>query len=999
MNGDMRRLGLGAALLLLGLLLAPSLWAGDGNNNFRLAVTDAPDDSADSNARDIVSGCDLDQDGRYEIIITDYSYGGRAHVYEIVGNDALAWVWSSPGTDSPEWAPARAVQVADLDADGRGEILLSICQNGAAPGTAGIHVFEWDAVTDNGYGATPIAVFPIDATLTGGFTEDFAVADLDDDLRPEILYLNRGSFEQNRCYVLSITGSFENSWSVNAEAFYRQDAGDLNGPPWDVAVADLDGDGFKEAIYSLRDGGGGMFIVEATGPDSYVPAITLHLDPYANGYSLEGMAAADVNSDGKDELYVALQRTGNVASSGPLILVSSGDEVAAMTFADNVRYLRDDGAGCYGLAIGDQDHGAGSDGPDIYLTSFGSESVGGFIQDFEIVGSDLLAPASYVEHVIFQDLASAWPGGFFQIDIPGVDLDGDGRREVVVSYTGETATGVYFRILEFDPNDPALTLVTPNGGESWTEGTSETIVWSSGNFIGGVDLDYTTDGGITWKSIVKYFPNHGSYNWSVPFDPADQVLVRIAAAGSGAPFDLSDDYFTIAVCVNQPPIAAAGADQTLAATSPAGAAVTLDGSGSTDPDHDPLTYTWYENGEVIAGPTSEATSQITLALGVHDLELTVDDGKGGAATDQVTITVEEGLEMFSLYANKFVEIRECDGSEGWAGSNGKLTVLTGTPSTMAIDLRALGDITIYRDNTIAGDVISNASIHLDPRSTVTGATIEHAARLPLPLPDPVFTAGGNNVVVAKKGSRSLTPGSYGNVTVGKSGKLYLRAGEYYWTSLRLGQSSEILMDLSEGSLQVNIVGSLTTGDDAVIAIAPAGSSTTRAVLFTVLDDGVVSLGNAVTFMGTLLAPQAHVKTSSELRMQGAIYADSITGLKRAVFLHHSSMQQLPKPAGVMDEKTAAWPQEFALLPNFPNPFNPETEIRFALPEASFVVLKIFNTLGEEIRILVEAPLAPGTHSVHWDGTDRHGSLVVSGVYLCRLQAGGFSQVRKMSLVR
>jgi hypothetical protein len=103
----------------------------------------------------------------------------------------------------------------------------------------------------------------------------------------------------------------------------------------------------------------------------------------------------------------------------------------------------------------------------------------------------------------------------------------------------------------------------------------------------------------------------------------------------------------------------------------------------------------------------------------------------------------------------------------------------------------------------------------------------------------------------------------------------------------------------------------------------------------------------------------------------------------------------------------ALPKEFELLPNFPNPFNPETEIRFALPEANRVVVRIFNTLDEEIRTLVEAEYEAGYHGVLWDGKDKNGTSVVSGVYLCKLQvvdpakgeAGSFSQVRKMSLIR
>jgi hypothetical protein len=101
----------------------------------------------------------------------------------------------------------------------------------------------------------------------------------------------------------------------------------------------------------------------------------------------------------------------------------------------------------------------------------------------------------------------------------------------------------------------------------------------------------------------------------------------------------------------------------------------------------------------------------------------------------------------------------------------------------------------------------------------------------------------------------------------------------------------------------------------------------------------------------------------------------------------------------MAEAEAGIPAGYALLQNYPNPFNPETEMRFQLPEAGYVVVKIFNINGEEIRTLVDAPYQAGYHRVRWDGKDKNGNAVASGVYLYQLQAGGFSQVRKMSLLR
>lgn len=93
------------------------------------------------------------------------------------------------------------------------------------------------------------------------------------------------------------------------------------------------------------------------------------------------------------------------------------------------------------------------------------------------------------------------------------------------------------------------------------------------------------------------------------------------------------------------------------------------------------------------------------------------------------------------------------------------------------------------------------------------------------------------------------------------------------------------------------------------------------------------------------------------------------------------------------------PRHFDLAQNYPNPFNPETTIHFSLPKGSHVEISIYNTMGQTIRRLVHAEYSAGTHWVQWDGRDDSGAKAASGVYLYRLQAGEFSQVRKMSLIR
>jgi len=88
------------------------------------------------------------------------------------------------------------------------------------------------------------------------------------------------------------------------------------------------------------------------------------------------------------------------------------------------------------------------------------------------------------------------------------------------------------------------------------------------------------------------------------------------------------------------------------------------------------------------------------------------------------------------------------------------------------------------------------------------------------------------------------------------------------------------------------------------------------------------------------------------------------------------------------------PSEFILSQNHPNPFNPLTEIEFALPKACHTKLEIFNVLGQRVTTLVDRQLEAGYHRVSWDGTK-----FASGVYLYRLQAGDYVESKKMMLIK
>jgi flagellar hook assembly protein FlgD len=99
------------------------------------------------------------------------------------------------------------------------------------------------------------------------------------------------------------------------------------------------------------------------------------------------------------------------------------------------------------------------------------------------------------------------------------------------------------------------------------------------------------------------------------------------------------------------------------------------------------------------------------------------------------------------------------------------------------------------------------------------------------------------------------------------------------------------------------------------------------------------------------------------------------------------------------KKAQALPQIAALHQNFPNPFNPSTEIRFDIPTARNVELRVYNQLGQTVRTLVQSRMKAGTYRIKWDGRTEAGHGVSSGVYFYSLEAGAYSQIRKMTLVK
>ena len=130
----------------------------------------------------------------------------------------------------------------------------------------------------------------------------------------------------------------------------------------------------------------------------------------------------------------------------------------------------------------------------------------------------------------------------------------------------------------------------------------------------------------------------------------------------------------------------------------------------------------------------------------------------------------------------------------------------------------------------------------------------------------------------------------------------------------------------------------------------------------------------------------------------SIIKASSTGADRTTLVADAGYQDLwprfsPTPTAI-GQVTPRTPANYSLYQNYPNPFNPTTQINFSVPKNSFVTLKVYNVLGQEVATLFSGMQKAGNYVATFDA-----NRFASGVYFYRLQAGNFSSVKKMMLFK
>lgn len=180
------------------------------------------------------------------------------------------------------------------------------------------------------------------------------------------------------------------------------------------------------------------------------------------------------------------------------------------------------------------------------------------------------------------------------------------------------------------------------------------------------------------------------------------------------------------------------------------------------------------------------------------------------------------------------------------------------------------------------------------------------------------------------------------------------------------------------SLAFRYIRSITVNTLGHVFVAPYGLRVYRST-----DHGQ----SWTSFAGGLVSSDFSVlATGTSGPLDGYLLAGTVKG--EGVYLSQNST------TAVDAHELAAIPAHLELGVNYPNPFNPTTTISFSLPSKLFVLLKIFDLIGREVTTIVSGELSAGTHTREWNAAN-----MPSGIYFYRLQAGTFSETKKLVLLR
>ncbi len=213
-----------------------------------------------------------------------------------------------------------------------------------------------------------------------------------------------------------------------------------------------------------------------------------------------------------------------------------------------------------------------------------------------------------------------------------------------------------------------------------------------------------------------------------------------------------------------------------------------------------------------------------------------------------------------------------------------------------------------------------------------------------------------------------------------------------------------------------IFADVTLNQDGTVAVLDSTVGTGHTSLLNTMDCGdgeliatsTLTVAEAIVYWpkdaffnssGTYVAGGPRMLFSCQTREGGTfgIGMYNLTPVGEQIYLNAVAFM-LGQGTGV-SEKPGELPAGYTLEQNYPNPFNPWTRIAFTLSSTSMTKISVYNMLGQEIAVLAERTFQAGRHEVVWNGCDRFGNPMPSGVYMYQMKTGDRAQSRKMILIK
>ncbi|HOY84028.1 MAG TPA: Ser-Thr-rich GPI-anchored membrane family protein [Candidatus Syntrophosphaera sp.] len=492
---------------------------------------------------------------------------------------------------------------------------------------------------------------------------------------------------------------------------------------------------------------------------------------------------------------------------------------------------------------------------------------------------------------------------------------------------------------------PSITVAAPNGGETWLQGASYAISWTSVNLSGNVRIDLLQGTNTTpWATISASTPTSaGVYSWTIPFaiDPASNYKVKITSLVNGNVSDLSDNFFTI---------------------NPAPAISVLMPNGGELWQRESTQYiTWTYlsmTGNVKiellqgTGSTPVYTISNSTAIATGNYEWNIPAAMVTADNYKVKITSLSNSTVFDTSDNYFsvvpapsLNVTSPNGGEVWL--RGSSHAITWSHTTIAGTLR----IDLMQNNASVS-VIGTESIALGSYSWMIPEDLPLGENYKIQItsisdPD-IHDQSDANFSISTSGVTVLSPNG---LEVWMSGESY----DVLWTSQNL--SGNVKVELCRGS------------DSTPIVMIHS------------------SIAAAVGSYQWLVPP---LQTGSDFRVKiTSLVNPNIYDLSDAFF----------SISGVPNDDPTQVPARTHIVANYPNPFNPNTTIRYYLKQTNMIKIRIYDVKGRAVRCLYDGHQLSGYHSIGWDGLDESGHAMPSGVYWALLQDGKDSHVYRITMMK